>query len=255
MMPTGLNNMKKTFSVPGKLSGFSLAEMLAALTIGAMILVAVVGIYTRAERSAGAIEHRFDSSRLPAEILQRIAEDLDRTISAGSNVKITIENKSENGFPSARLTIRKTIRDKEDKEQLLEEIIWQGSVDVDSNGLVLYRSHSGMMLEDKLLDEKRESWEKDYSFVPICAGVTFFKIQVPQGEILQDNWTGDTLPVGIVATISFASPFSTVTGVFDVPDEEKVTRTIAIDRTRKIKFEVVPIGEKKGNEQLTGISK
>jgi transcriptional regulator with XRE-family HTH domain len=255
MMPTGLNNMKKTFSVPGKLSGFSLAEMLAALTIGAMILVAVVGIYTRAERSAGAIERRFESSRLPAEILQRIAEDLDRTISAGSNAKITVENKSENGFPSARLTIRKTIRDKEDKEQLLEEIIWQGSVDVDSNGLVLYRSHSGMVLEDKLLDENRESWEKDYSFVPICAGVTFFKIQVPQGETFQDNWTGDTLPVGIVATISFAAPFSTVTGVYDVLDEEKITRTIAIDRTRKLRFEVVPTGGKKGNEQLTGISK
>jgi len=248
--------MKKTSISYRNLSGFSLAEMLAALTIGAMILVAVIGIYSRAERSSGAISRRFDSSRLPAEVLQRIAEDLDRTISAGSNAKITIENKSENGLPSARLTIRKTIQDKENKEQLLEEIIWQGSVDVDSNSLVLYRSHSGMALEDKLLDEKRESWEKDYSFVPICAGVTFFKIQVPQGETFQDNWTSDALPAGIVATISFAAPFSTVTGVFDVPDEEKITRTIAIDRTRKIRFEIVPIvEEKKGNEQLSGISK
>ena len=247
--------MKTSLNTSKNLRGFSLAEMLAALTIGAMVLVAVLGIYSRSERAASAVSRRLDGSRLPGEVLQRIAEDLDRTISAGSNAKITIENKSENGFPSARLTIRKTIRDKEDKEQLLEEIIWQGSVDVDSNGLVLYRSHSGMVLEDKLLDEKRESWEKDYSFVPICAGVTFFKIQVPQGETFQDNWTGDTLPVGIVATISFAAPFSTVTGVYDVPDEEKITRTIAIDRTRKIRFEIVPTGEKKGNEQLTGISK
>ncbi len=248
--------MKKTFNIFRKPSGFSLAEMLAALTIGAMILVAVLGIYSRAERSAGTISRRFDSSRLPGEILQRIAEDLDRTISAGSNAKITIENKFENGLPSARLTIRKTIRDSKDQEQVLEEIIWQGSADVDSNSLVLYRSHNGMVLEDKLLDEKRASWEKDYSFVPICAGVTFFKIQVPQGEAFQDGWASDALPAGIVATISFAQPLGTVAGTFDVPDEEKVTRTIAIDRTRKIGFEVVPIEEeKKDDEQPSGTSK
>ena len=256
MMPTGLNNMRKTLNISRKLSGFSLAEMLAALTIGAMILVAVIGIYSRAERSADAISRRFDSSRLPCEVLQRIAEDLDRTISAGSNAKITIENKFENGFPSARLTIRKTIRDGKDVEQVLEQITWQSSMDVDSNSLVLYRSHSGMALEDKLLDEKREVWEKDYSFVPICAGVTFFKIQVPQDETLQDNWASDALPAGVVATISFAQPFDTVTGAFDVLDTEKITRTIAIDRTRKIRFEVVPIGkEEKGNEQPSEISK
>jgi hypothetical protein len=39
-----------------------------------------------------------------------------------------------------------------------------------------------------------------------------------------------------VATISFAEPFKTLTGTLDVPDTEKITRTIAIDRTRKIKF-------------------
>lgn len=245
MMPTELNNMKKTFKISRKLSGFSLAEMLAALTIGAMILVAVVSIYSRAERSADTISRRLDSSRLPGEVLQRIAEDLDRTISAGSNAKITIENKFENGFPSARLTIRKTITDSKNQEQTFEEITWQSSADMDSNSLVLYRSHRGLALEDKLLDEKRESWEEDYSFVPICAGVTFFRIQVLQGESLQDKWAGDALPAGIVATISFARPFDTLTGSFDVPDAEKISRTIAIDRTRKIGFEIVPIQEKK----------
>jgi hypothetical protein len=248
--------MKISLNTSKNLQGFSLAEMLAALTIGVMILVAVLGIYIRAERSASAIGRRFDSSRLPGEILQRIAEDLDRTISVGSNAKVTIENKFQNGLPSARLTIRKTIRDSKDQEHVFEEIIWQSSADVDSNSLVLYRSHSGMVLEDRLLDEKRARWEKDYSFVPICAGVTFFKIQVPQGEAFQDSWTSDAMPVGIVATISFARPFGTVAGTFDVPDEEKVARTIAIDRTRKIGFVVIPIEEeKKGDEQLSGISK
>ena len=231
--------MKTFLNTSKNLRGFSLAEMLAALTIGAMVLVAVLGIYSRSERAASAVSRRLDGSRLPGEVLQRIAEDLDRTISAGSIAKITVENKFEGGLPTARLTIRKTIQDSENKEQILEEIVWQSGIDVDPNGLVLYRSHSGLALEDKLLDEKRESWEKDYSFVPICAGVTFFRIQALKGGNLQDNWTGDSLPAGIVATISFAAPFSTVAGTFDVSDEEKIMRTIAIDRTRKLGFEIV----------------
>jgi len=248
--------MKVSFDISKDPRGFSLAELLAALTIGAMILVAVVGIYSHAERSAGAVFRKLDSSGLPCEILQRIAEDLDRAISAGSNAKITVENKFDSGFPCARLTIRKTIIDKESKEQVFEEIVWQSSIDVDSNSIVLYRSHSGMALEDKLLDEKREEWERSYSFVPICAGVTLFKVQVPMGETLQDSWAQDVLPPGVAVTISFAEPFSTVMGTYDVPDAEKVTRTIAIDRTRKLKFEVVPVAQEgKGNEPVTGINK
>ena len=231
--------MKRFFNTSANPKGFSLAEVLAALMIGAMVLAAVLGIYSRSERAASAVSRRIDSSRLPGEILQRIAEDLDRTISAGSNAKITVENKFEGGLPTARLTIRKTIQDSKDQEQILEEIVWQCGTDADPNSLVLYRSHSGLALEDKLLDEKRESWEKDYSFVPICAGVTFFRIQALKSGGLQDNWPGDSLPAGIVATISFAAPFSTVEGTLDVPDEEKITRTIAIDRTRKLGFEII----------------
>ncbi len=227
--------MKKTFNTFREQRGFSLAEVLAALTIGAMVLIAVLGIYSRAGRSAAAITHKLDSSRLPSEVLQRIAEDLDRIIASGSDTKVTIENKLDNLYPTARLTILKNYYDKGNKPQTLEEIIWQTSYDYDTDSLVLYRSHSGVGLEDKLLDERRESWEKGYPFVPICDGVTFFKIQVPRGEELSDRWSGSP-PRGIVVTISFAEPFKTVAGDLDVPDEEKITRTIAVDRTRKIRF-------------------
>jgi prepilin-type N-terminal cleavage/methylation domain-containing protein len=222
-------------------SGFSLAEVLAALTIGAMILVAVLGVYSGVEGAAGAITRKLDNSRLPSEVLQRIAEDLDRIIAPVSDAKaadtkITIENKLINLYPSARLTIVRTIYDSKDKKQTFEEIVWQANYDFDTDSLILYRSQSGMGLEDKLLDAERASWEKDYSFVPICSGVTFFKVQVPKGDDFEDSWTSDSLPPGIVATISFGEPFKTVTGPLDVPEEAKITRTIAVDRTRKIKF-------------------
>ena len=86
--------------------------------------------------------------------------------------------------------------------------------------------------------------------MPICDGITFFRIQVPiyrklkneqgsddeQYEEFQDEWASASLPKAIVATISFAEPLEMLDGSLDVPDEEKITRVIAIDRTRKITF-------------------
>jgi len=221
---------------------FTLAEVVAALTIGSMVLVAVLGIYTRAEQTADSITYKLESNLLPKEVLQRIAEDLDDIVGANSDTKITISrNKLDQLFQSARIEIVKTINDSKNNPVTFEKIIWQSSYDYDSwvDGLVLYRSHTGIAVEDKIFDEVRADVEKEYSFVPICEGVTFFKIQVPVGDKLQNRWVSDKLPHGIVVTISFAEPFKTVEGFFDVPEEEKITRTIAIDRSRKIKFKVV----------------
>ena len=233
--------MKRFANTSREMTGFSLAELLAALTIGAMILVAILAIYNRAQTASAAITRTLDSTELGSEVLQRITEDLDGILAGGSNTKITIENKIEtHGFTTARLKILKTIYDDQNKAQTFEEIIWQTSYDYYSGayGLVLYRSHSGIDLEDKLLEEKRTSLEAQYPFVPICNSVTFFKIEVPQDEDFKDSWTSDTLPVGIVVTISFAEPILTLTNLWDVPETEKIRRTIAIDRTRKITFTI-----------------
>jgi len=223
-----------------------LAEVLAALTIAAMVLVALIRIYSRAENSAAAVTRKLDGARLPSEIMQRIAEDLDRIIASGSDTRIVIDStKFDQGYQKAQMTIVKSIYDSKNQEQTFEEIVWLAGYDYesDSGGLVLYRSHSGMAVEDKLLDKQRQSWEQNYPLVPICRGVTFFKIQVPRGENFLDKWSSTSLPPGITVTISFAEPFKTVRGTLDVPDEEKITRTIAIDRTRKIRFQLAPTQE------------
>jgi len=225
---------------------FSLAEVLAALTIGSMVLVAVLGIYSRAENAAAGVTRRLDSTRLPAEILQCIAEDLDRAAGTGSDATITIENKIVNGLQTARLRISNTFYNKQNKQQTFEEIIWQGNYDYEAdNGLILYRSHSGVTAEDKLLDDQKENWEKEL-FVPICAGVTFFKIEARRDETLLDKWTSTGLPYGIVVTVSFAEPFKQLDGTLEVPDAEKISRTIAITKSRKIKFIIV---EKEAEEK------
>ncbi|MHC4532733.1 MAG: PilW family protein [Planctomycetota bacterium] len=230
-------NLKKVLGTSSARTGFSLAEIITSLTIGSMILVAVLVVYNRAERSAAAVTRKLDGSRLLSEVMQRIAEDLDGIITTGSDTKINIENKFENGFPTSRLTITRTFFDSKNQEQIFENIVWQTNYDFESNvdGMVLYRSHSGIALEDKLLDNNKDDWERGL-FVPICAGITFFRIKVPWGETYLDKWTSTSLPPGIEVSISSAEPFKTVGGTLDVPEEGKVIRTIAVDRTRKIKF-------------------
>lgn len=227
--------------------GFSLAEMLAAMTIAAIVLAAVLGIYSQAENATTAVQLKLDNSKLPGEVLQLIAEDIDRILAPDSNAKITIENKFDKGFQTARLTITDTIYDSYDREKTLEEIVWQANYDYDTNvnGLILYRSHSGTALEDKVLDQQRRNWERNYPFVPICNGLTFFQIQIPRGESFQDKWTSPSLPPAIAVTISFSQPYETVRGTLDMPDEAKITRTIAIDRTRKIRFQILPAQDDK----------
>jgi len=244
--------MKDVFyKTGGQHKGFSLAEVLAALTIGAMILVSVLGIYNRLERCAAAVTNRLDSSRLASEVLQRIAEDLDKVTSSGTDTKITVTNRLNNLYQTARLEILKTIYDDKNEKQTFEKIVWQASFDYESaaDGLVLYRSYTGMNDEDKVLDESRASWEKNFSFVPICTGVTVFKIQIPQGQTLRNEWSSDSPPKGLVITVSFAEPFKTVEGSLDVLDEEKTTRTIAVDRTRKVNFKLVERKYGEDNEE------
>jgi len=235
--------MKRAFDRYINVRGFSLAEALVALIIGSMVLVAVLSIYNKAESIAGGITRKFDDSRLPFEIMQYIAEDIDKVLAGGADTKITINNKFEKGYSVARLEISKSIYDTSHKKQMFEKIVWQSNYDGETDSLVLYRSHSGINSEDGLLDKQKENWEKEL-FIPVCSGVTLFKIQVPKDEDFLDAWTADSLPGGIRITISFAGPVKTVAGTLDVPEADKITRMIAVDRTRKIDFKIKKLEEK-----------
>jgi hypothetical protein len=202
-----------------------------------MVLTAILTIYGRMNDAASAVLHKIDSPALAAEVFQCIAEDLDRILGTEPGVTVQIKNGLDNKYLRAQLVIRRTLRDSKNQEQTFEEITWRAGYDYDnSSGLVIYRSHEGINPEDQLLDQKREAWEKNYPLVPICRGVTFFRIEVPKGDDFVDQWSDAALPPGVKVTISFAQPFETVRGTYDVDDLEKITRTIAIDKTRKIRF-------------------
>jgi Tfp pilus assembly protein PilW len=86
--------------------GFSLAEVLAAVIIGSMVVVAVLGIYNRAERSVAAIRSKLEETRKPREVLQRITEDIDSVTGQGAGASVKLETKTNSeGYKAGRLEI------------------------------------------------------------------------------------------------------------------------------------------------------
>jgi hypothetical protein len=184
---------------------------------------------------------KIENNRLPREILQRIAEDLDRFAGAASDIQITVDNKYQDGYAVAKMEMSRMINDVKNQPQLFEKIVWQSSIEPDTGVLALYRSHSGLAMEDSLLDRQKETWQREL-FVPVCTKLTFFRIEIPQDvNTILTQWTAETLPRAIVVTLSFGPPLKAVDGTFEVAEEDKVVRTIAIDRTRKLQFTLPPI--------------
>ena len=232
--------------------GFSLAEILAVLIISSMIILAVLSLYGRLNKVSASVISNLEKGQLPREVLQLISEDLERILSDARDTKINFQNKiGADGIQSARLEIFKYIYDGAGNPVIFEQIVWQTGADsaVSPGGLVLYRRHNGLALEDKLLDEQRPDIENEKQlFIPVCTGVTFFSIQTATfkagsidktadgKEVRIDTWSTTSLPQNIIAAISFAEPIETAPGQWEVPETDKTVRIIALDRTRKIPF-------------------
>jgi len=237
----------------GVRSGISLAEVLLAVVLAAMVLMAVLSIHRRIQRTTAGIMTNLNEMLKPSEILQLIAEDLDRSVDSTQGLTITVDSKYEKGYSLSQLVIRKEIqkvKDRQPQEEALEEIIWQGAVDLDTGRIVIYRRHSGMFLEDRLLGQQRQERDiRSPPFVPVCGKLTQFLIKARQGDTWVDQWKGPAPPTGLQISISFATPHETPGGELEVLEEDKIIRTMAVDRTRKIRFETsTPDDDEKRND-------
>jgi hypothetical protein len=162
-----------------------------------------------------------------------MTEDLDKLVALETTTRVTLESKPDGGLTVVRLTIECQMKDEEDKDQLLNKIVWQTVVDSAINRLTLYRAQMGILQEDPLLDRKRPERDKLYPFIPVCSGLTVFRLEVPQeGETYADTWQNPNLPPGVRVSLSFAEPRASVQGNIDVAPEDLIQRTIAIDRMR-----------------------
>ncbi|MCK5565024.1 MAG: hypothetical protein KAJ07_07220, partial [Planctomycetes bacterium] len=57
---------------------FSLIETITVLVISALVLITAINIYTSVRAAAASVENYIVKNELPNEILQRLAEDIDR---------------------------------------------------------------------------------------------------------------------------------------------------------------------------------
>jgi prepilin-type N-terminal cleavage/methylation domain-containing protein len=219
-------------------SGFTLTELMVAVVIAAMLLSVLLAISSHVQQSAASIERALGEFELVQEVLQLISEDLDTKIDPEAGTTLTVFNRVEDGYPTAKMVITTTMKDDKFEDQILQEIIWQANVDIETNRIVLYRSHTGHILEDKLLDQRRDAMEALSPFVPVCGGLTAFRIEVYRNDEWTDQWASAELPTGIRVVMTDAVAEKNVRGEWEVPEEALVTRTMAINRTRELKLKV-----------------
>lgn len=221
--------------------GFTLAEALATLAIAAMIMAAAAGIYIRIRRVEISINSRLKEGALGREVLQRVAEDIDRLALPGADITMIIKNKTEEGgYKSSQMVIESSIYDKDNKKQVFEKIVWQSKADADANGMIVYRAHSGYTVEDKMLDEPKQQYEREM-FVPVCRGASLFLIEAASSADSKFSlgWNKEKLPGGVQISISFAEPIENLLGDMEVPQEEIKSRVVAVDRIRQMAYQFV----------------
>ena len=216
-------------------SAFTLVETIVVLMLASLILVAVLGVYGRMRANAGTILDRLQQNRLQAEILQKIAEDIDRLAAPGFEATINFQNKLDNGYRSAQLILENSYYGNNDKKDIYEKIEWRTSYDSQYGTLKLYRMHDGLNVEDKVLGADPD----EPKYIPVAAGVTHFELKAQQGETVLGAWASATLPKAVRIGVSFALPQELDDGSIGVPEEEISFRTVAIDRTRLIPYQFI----------------
>jgi type II secretory pathway component PulJ len=227
--------------------GFSLIEILTVLILSTMILISVIMIYSRVRTSAVAIDARLNQEAIPDEILQKIAEDIDRLAAPGFDATITIQNKIDTGYNSAQLIIENRYYGNGEPPQsnIYERVVWQSMYDPMFDQMTLYRSHGGLNYEDAVLDnqlsegQKKERLDK---YVPICPGLTYFGVYaLTDANEMTPQWQKQAMPNGVLIKLSLHPMIQMEDGSFELPEENIVSRAVAVDRTRPIAYKV---GEK-----------
>lgn len=221
---------------------FTLIETLTVLALTAMLLTAVLQMYHRVRGSVSRIALHLDENRLVSEILQKIAEDIDRMAAPGFDATLQFRNKYDNGYNSAQLTLENKYYGKGNppKAEIYDRIVWQSSYDPFTQTLILYRMHEGLNVEDKVLESGSDVSASAGLYIPITDGLTHFEIVSQQGDTRTVAWSSSTLPNAVRIGISFA-PLEALpdTGRLGVPEELITYRTVAVDRTRYIPYQFI----------------
>jgi prepilin-type N-terminal cleavage/methylation domain-containing protein len=207
--------------------GLTLIELVISITVAGMMMVALFFIYSHAQSAVDGMSRTLDQSQVPQRILQLIAQDVDRFSADTDELLMQPEVRRENGLVSSRLFMQTQIYDSMMRAVPYEKVVWETRYDAESQSMILYRSHSGLVSEDNLLESQRTP-EEASAYVPLCSGLTYF-------SVTKTPATGLGTPDQLIVSLSFAQP-ETEGGESVIPPEQIITRTIAVNRLRKIGY-------------------
>ncbi len=217
-----------------KRHGMSLVELVIAMVIGSMVLAVVFVVYSNARRSVLTATAALERDELPDRIMQLIARDLDRFFADTEDAVFVLQPMRYEGLVSSKLIMESRLYDNQMRAKPYERITWEARYDYPTESLILYRGHSGLVSEDKLLESRRTDEEKN-QLVPLCDGLMHFRITVMVNGKELDAYSVAALPQQVIVRVSFAEP-QEEGGVLVIPEDQIVTRTIAVNRVRKIGY-------------------
>lgn len=223
-------------------SAFTLIETLTAVLLTALLITAVMAMYYHTRRGVTRLAGQLEENRLAREILQKIAEDIDRLAAPGFDATMSFRNKYDNGCNAAQLVLENKFYDSSapPAAQVYDRVVWQTQYDGWSQSLVLFRMHEGLNLEDKVLEKDAAASPSLGMYIPVADGLTHFEVVTVDKENVTAQWFQQTLPTSVRIGISFAPLEQLPDGRLGVPPERVLYRTVAIDRTRFIPYEFVP---------------
>jgi len=226
---------------------FALVELLTALFIVCILVMALTTIYESSTNAIAAINQRIEKGASTSEIMRLIVDDVTKASSADTDTSFTLRSKLSGGIALYRLEIASKIYDNSGKELVYQKIIWQSDYDLFTGTISLYRCSGGMIPADPVLStEAKENPQSDI-FVPVCQGLTYFTIQIPQiqdtpeGQIINylDQWEAAEMPGGVIVDLSFEPPVEYVTGETEVLIEDRLIESISLNRSREYRFQFI----------------
>ncbi len=228
-------------------TGFALVELLTALFIVCILVIALTTIYDSSTKAISAINQRIEKGGATSEIMWLIVDDITKASSADTDTTFLLKTKIFDGAALYRLEIASKVFDNTGKELIYQKVIWQSDYDIYTRTISLYRSKGGMMPLDPVLGAEQAGQSQSDIFVPVCHGLTYFTIQIPQvqdtpqGQIVNylDQWGNDEMPGGVIVDLSFEQPVEYVTGEVEVLPEDRLIESISLNRSKEYKFQFI----------------
>ncbi|ARN57833.1 prepilin-type N-terminal cleavage/methylation domain-containing protein [Sedimentisphaera salicampi] len=219
--------------------GLTLLELLAALAVTSIILITMVTLLYASQNTLKTINTELDESTRSQEVLQKIAEDINEFAAEGENVTFKLESKNTPEGLLYRFEMINYFNTSSNQKDVFKKVVWQSDFDVMLGTFVIYRSRSGMKLEDSVVSTEQQQNPEREIYVPVTTGATYFSIQAYDNDNLLDEWKDDNMPGAMFIGISFAPPVELITGEVVVPEEDRSYRTVSVSRSRNYDFKFV----------------